>query len=83
MQDHDTPDTRVAERAVILQLLSDEHDERWTLAELTRRITDVPARAIRSALTRLELEGVAVRLNGQVLASRCVRHLDALELVSI
>jgi hypothetical protein len=70
----------VAERAIVLQLLRDDHDERWTLGELEREIPDLPTPY---ALDRLKAEGVAVALDGHVLASRCARRLDDLDLIAI
>ena len=73
----------VAERAVILQVLRDDHDERWSRAELEREIYDIPPHDIADALERLRQEGV-VHLSGELVwASRCALHLDQLGMVSI
>jgi hypothetical protein len=73
----------VAERAVILQVLRDDHDPRWSRAALEREIYDIQPIEIADALGRLQQEGV-VHLSGeQVWASRCALHLDALGMVSI
>jgi hypothetical protein len=76
-------DTWVAERVILLALLRDDHDERWTLAELRREVAPLPPQHARAGLTRLEQEGLAVRLDGHVLASRCALHLDSLGMVCI
>jgi hypothetical protein len=39
--------------------------------------------ALSSAVERLERQSVVVALDGRVLASRCVRHLDELGLIAI
>jgi hypothetical protein len=83
MQDPDAFTDWMAERAILFQLLRNDHSERWTLGELKRRVSDLPAQTLRDALTRLEQEGVAVRLDKHVLASRCAQHMDALGVVSI
>ncbi len=73
----------MAERAIVLQALRDDHDERWTRAELEEQVSDLPPQAVRDGLVRLEAERVLVTEGEHVLASRCVRHLDRLELASI
>jgi hypothetical protein len=73
----------MAQRAIILQLLRDDHDERWTRAELVAEISDLRPKAVTAALARLEAERVIVTWGGYFLAARCAWHLDALELVSI
>ena len=76
-----SPET--AERAVVLQLLRDDHDERWSHAELQAAVSDLEPSALTSALERLEQHGVVALLNGYVLASRCAGHLDDLGLVGV
>jgi hypothetical protein len=91
MHDHDTPEpagdyltpTWMAERAITLQLLRNDHDVRWTLAELEREVPDVSSHAVRGALGRLRAEGVAVGCGCHVLASRCARRIDDLELIGV
>jgi hypothetical protein len=76
-------DDEIAERAIVLQVLRDDRDERWARAELEGEIYDIEPLAISEALERLREEGV-VHLSGEtVWASRCARHLDALGMVSI
>jgi hypothetical protein len=73
----------IAERAIVLQVLRDDHDERWSRGELERELYDVQPLAIGEALGRLREEGV-VHLSGELVwASRCARHLDALGMISI
>jgi hypothetical protein len=76
-------DPRIAERAIIWQLLRDDHDERWSLIEFRVEIDHVEPSALSNALERLERHGVAVAWGDWVLASRCARHLDELGLVSV
>jgi hypothetical protein len=92
MHDQDTPEpagdyltpTWMAERAIVLQLLRDDHDPRWMLAELKRAVSDIPGPAVRDALRRLRAEGVAVSCGrGNVLASRCAWRLSDLELIGV
>lgn len=76
-------DDEIAERAIVLQVLRDDRDERWARAELEGEIYDIEPLAISEALERLREEGV-VHLSGEMVwASRCARHLDALGMVSI
>ncbi len=79
----DAGDLRMAQRAIVLQLLRDDHDLRWSRAELRREASDLDPRAVRDGLARLKAEGVATTAREHVLACRCVRHLDSLGLVSI
>ncbi len=84
MPAHHTPqsDTHLEQRAIIHQLLRDDHTERWTAKQLQRALTDAPER-IDEALAELEAAGVAWRLDDYVGASRCAQYLDSLELISI
>jgi hypothetical protein len=75
------PDT--AERAIVLQVLREDHDERWSRAELEREIFDIPPSEIADALERLRQEGVVDLSGDLVWASRCAQRLDALGMVSI
>jgi uncharacterized tellurite resistance protein B-like protein len=76
-------DPGVAERAIILQVLRDDHHERWTRKELKREIYDIKGRTINKALKRLQEEGV-VDLDGEyVWSSRCAQYMDELGMVSI
>jgi hypothetical protein len=63
-----------------LQVLRDDHLERWTRGELER---DIEPEAIQAALVRLEAEGVVVVEGEQVRVSRAPRRMDALGLVSV
>ncbi|HXB64454.1 MAG TPA: hypothetical protein VNV42_06205 [Solirubrobacteraceae bacterium] len=75
-------DKRV-ERAIILQLLRDDHAPRWARTELAREISDFQPAQLDAALARLEREAVVHREGDIVRASRAVRRLDELELISI
>jgi DNA-binding HxlR family transcriptional regulator len=71
------------ERAILLQVLRDDHHERWTRKVLKRELRDVKGRAIDKALRRLEEEG-AVELDGEYIwPSRCAQYLNALGMVSV
>lgn len=72
-----------AQRAIILQVLRDDHDSRWSRAELEREIFDVAPLALGDALERLAEEGVVQLVGENVSASRCALHLDRLGMVSI
>jgi DNA-binding HxlR family transcriptional regulator len=74
----------MVQRAIVLQLLRNDHDLLWTRSELKDEIPDFSRRVFDAALERLEDETCVV-LDGEqgVKASRSIRHLDELELVSI
>lgn len=76
-------EARKAERAIVLQLLSDARAERWSVAELTAEISGFEAAVVEGALRRLTRERVLHRDGSHVWASRAARRLDALELVGI
>jgi hypothetical protein len=74
---------RMAERAIVLQVLRDDHAEPWALEELEREIDDLPAVIVREAVRRLGGVGVVALSEEECKASRAARRLDALELISI
>jgi DNA-binding HxlR family transcriptional regulator len=76
-------EARRIERAVVLQLLRDDHDERWSRAELEAEINDVEPSVLSSAIAELERRGVVVAQGEHVVASPCARHLDELGLVGV
>jgi DNA-binding HxlR family transcriptional regulator len=76
-------DPTLAQRAIVLQTLRDDHDEKWTRAELEQEASDIEPLTVSEALMTLEAEGVLILEGEHVEASRCARHLDELELISI
>jgi hypothetical protein len=76
-----SPDQRSVERAIVLQLLSDDHDPRWSLSELLQ-LGD-PEAAVAAALTRLRRDGVVLGEGEAILASPCARRLDTLGVIAI
>ncbi len=76
-------DEAQVERAIVLQVLRDDHPERWTRAELEAEVSDFDPLIVNEALVRLEAEGVVILDGENVEASRCARRMDALGLVSI
>jgi hypothetical protein len=73
----------IAGRAIVLQVLRDDHDELWTRAELLKEMDDIDPAIVSAQLSRLAGEG-AVSIDGErVKASPCARCMDALGLVAI
>ncbi len=73
-----------AKRAVVLQVLRDDHPEQWTRAELEREVPDVLPEEIESAVEDLAAEGVVTIGDDEAIrASLCARHLDALGFICI
>jgi hypothetical protein len=72
-----------AQRAIVLQALRSDHDERWSEPELERELADVQPGHVREALQALAQEGVLHCDGALVLASRAARRLDELGMVSI
>ena len=77
------PDLRIIERAVVLQLLRDDHDEQWSRTELESKLDDVEPLALSDAIAVLERHGVVVVQGEDVVASPGIRHLDELGLVGV
>lgn len=76
-------DPWTAERAIVLQVLRDDKDSRWTLAELQAEVYDIDPSTLGDALSRLKRHGIVVACCEAVIASRAALHLDALGMVSI
>ncbi|MGH2853556.1 MAG: hypothetical protein ACRDLF_05115 [Solirubrobacteraceae bacterium] len=68
---------------VVLQVLREDHEPRWSRRELERELHDVDPEAIGVALERLREQGVVHMESEQVWASPCARHLDALGFIGI
>jgi hypothetical protein len=76
-------DLWMVERAIVLQVLRDDHEERWAPAELAGEISDFEPAVLEEALARLGREGILHLEGGSVWAARAARRLDELELISI
>jgi len=74
---------RRTQRAVVLQLLRDDHDESWPRSELDAELGDIEEQAIACSLESLREAGV-VEFEGDVLsASPAAWRLDELALIGI
>jgi hypothetical protein len=71
---------RRLDRAIVLELLTDR--ERWPHDELAAAVR-VDRSVLDNAVERLQADGVAVIAGDEVLASRCARRIDELELIGI
>jgi hypothetical protein len=71
------------ERAIVLQLLSDEHHTRWSRRELTHALAHLPASDLSEAILRLDADGVLERRGERIWASRPTRRLDELALIAV
>ena len=76
-------DPGLAQRAIVMQLLRDDHDLLWSRRQLRRELSDVSGRVFRAALEVLEDDGCIVLGSGGVRASICTQHLDELGLLGI
>ncbi|HEY2140614.1 MAG TPA: hypothetical protein VGG98_00975 [Solirubrobacteraceae bacterium] len=70
------------ERTIVLQLLREDHDRRWSRAELGA-VVEADARAMEAALGRLTEEGVLCLAEDVVWASHAARRLDGLGLICV
>jgi hypothetical protein len=76
-------DAWMVERAIVLQILRDDHEERWSREELAREIPDFEPGVLDEALVRLEREGILQLADGCAWATRAPLRLDELELISV
>jgi len=76
-------DDQVLDRTILSELLSSNHDPLWFRAELDREIPQADGRDISDALDRLKQASVLCVSGELVCASRCVLHLQALEVLRI
>jgi hypothetical protein len=74
---------RRVERAIVSQTLRDDHDKRWSRAELEAELGRADAIEIDDALARLAREGVIAIAGETVQASRAAVHLDALAMIAV
>lgn len=73
---------RRLERAIVLELLAEDHDERWPREELAASLR-VDRSVLDAAVERLRDEGVLLLDGKDALASPCARRIDALELIGV
>ncbi len=71
------------QRLLVLQLLREDHDPKWTRVELDRELEDLDRDAITIALQRLQEQGVVHAEGEQLAASPCAQHLNALDFINI
>jgi len=76
-------DPAIVQRAVVLQILGEHREERWSPAELERELSDLQPGALQEALLSLERAGVLERSGETVRASQAVRRLDELDLIAV
>jgi DNA-binding IclR family transcriptional regulator len=76
------PDQTKVERAIVLQALRDDRDERWALSELAAEL-DVEPTALGLALERLQAHGVVVTEGDAIVVAPAARRLDALGVIGI
>lgn len=77
-------DARIAEGAIVHQLLREDHPERWTRYELERELADIDRASVDHALRRLQRKGVLQLVGGaRIQASDCARHLYALNVIGV
>jgi hypothetical protein len=70
------------ERAIVLQLLRDDHPRPWSPAELCGEVRADPG-AFELAVKRLGADGVLCRAGEEVSAARAARRLDELGLIAL
>jgi hypothetical protein len=76
-------ETKKVERAIVVQLLSEDRCECWSRAELARALPGCDGEALEGMLARLCRAGVLSAEGSSVRVARAVRRLDELELIAI
>jgi hypothetical protein len=75
------------ERAIVLQLLRDDHERKWSRTQLTIELRadggEIDREAIDEAVDRLERDGVLGATAQEVWASSAAWRLDELELIGV
>jgi Fe2+ or Zn2+ uptake regulation protein len=75
------------ERAIVLQLLRDDHERKWSRAQLALELqadgAEIDREAVDEAVSRLEREGVLGATEQEVWASTAAWRLDELELIGV
>jgi hypothetical protein len=71
------------ERAIILQLLRDDHERMWSREQLSAELAFDRSEVIEETLGRLEKEGVIGASEEAVWASSAARRLDELGLIGV
>ncbi len=74
---------RRAEQLLVLALLDDEHEPRWSRGELGERFAEIPPERVDAALHALESDGVVCRAGEAVWASSAARRIDAIGLIGV
>jgi DNA-binding HxlR family transcriptional regulator len=74
---------RCVERAVVSQVLRDDHEQRWPRTELERKLADIEQDVLDEAIAGLTATGVVNTQDGAVWASDATRRLDELELIDV
>jgi hypothetical protein len=71
------------ERAIILQLLREDHEPMWSRGQLMTELQSNRSELVEEALRRLEQEGVLGFSEQAAWASRAARRLDELGLIGV
>ncbi len=77
------PDQRKLERAIVLLLLSDNHDARCAHTELSAAFGDFEPSTLTAALGHLQECDVLHAESDTIRASPCARRLDELGLIGV
>lgn len=78
-----SPAARKAQRAILFQLLRDDHPSRWDRHELDHELSDILPSGIDDALRCLQHEGVTQATGEVISATRCARNLETLGVITI
>jgi hypothetical protein len=74
---------RRVQRLVVLQVLRDDHEERWSGCELADVLAEVEAEALANAIDGLTREGVLCAEGDALWASPALVRVSELELICV
>lgn len=79
-----SPDAaRRVEQLLVLTLLEDEPEPRWSRGELGEVFAEIPPELVDAALEALQRDGVVCREDEAVWASAAARRIDAIGLIGV
>jgi hypothetical protein len=79
----DAAERRRVQRLVVLQVLRDDHDERWSGCELADVLAEVEAEVLANAIDGLTRKGVLCAEGDALWASPALVRVSELELICV
>jgi len=74
---------RRVQRLVVLQLLRDDHEDGWSVCDLSEELSEVEAQMLAGAIDSLTSEGVLCADGDALWASPALRRVDQVGLICV